>query len=266
MNTKGRRIVAIFRRGSALLGSILLLLGILTLLTAGALYAYGTYERYRFEQDLPGLMAELEPPTTEPATTPSAEALSPTPEEAREGQRSPEPVLEAVAEAEPSPTPTSTTTPVPTPKPFIKMPPTTRIVIPKIRVDSRVVEAKVINGEWQVPRFLVGHLEGTANPGEDSNVALSGHIESINAGNVFARLEELGPGDEVTLFAGDREFVYQITETLVVANDDLSVVAPTPSETLTLITCTGIWNPFTRDYDKRFIAIGEPVEPEPPDP
>jgi sortase (surface protein transpeptidase) len=45
----------------------------------------------------------------------------------------------------------------------------------------------------------------------------------------------------------------------VVTNDDLSVVAPTASEELTLITCTGRFNPFTRDYSHRWVVWGNRV-------
>jgi sortase (surface protein transpeptidase) len=48
---------------------------------------------------------------------------------------------------------------------------------------------------------------------------------------------------------------YNVSKQLVVANNDVSVVRPSPSETLTLITCTGTWLPLQRDYNERTIVV-----------
>jgi sortase A len=144
--------------------------------------------------------------------------------------------------------PTSTETPVPAAR-------ASRVVVAKIDVDSPVSEAKIEDNEWQVPKFVVGHLEGTANPGENGKVVLTGHIESLTSGNVFARLGELEIGDEILLFAGDQQFTYRISDIRVVSNTDLSVVAPTSSPTVALITCTGTFDYLTRDYTQRLIVI-----------
>ena len=186
-----------------------MIIGFGIILTAGALYAYGQYER---------LVTDREPADRVIAA----------------GEEAPQRVRPSF--------------------------PATRVVIAKINVDSPVKEAKIENGEWQVPKFVAGHLENTANPGDNGNVVLAGHIESISSGNVFARLDELRTGDEITLFAGDEAFQYRVTEIKVVRNDDLSVVEPTMDPTLTLITCTGTFDVLTRDYDHRLIVIAKPSE------
>lgn len=234
------------------LSSAMILFGISLLVAVGALYAYGAYERYRFEHTT--AMQAVAEAALGVNILEDASATSPSDEEV--------PVQElpaAVPDQVPSAADTMPRQATPTEKPK-RMPPATRIRIPKIEVDSPVVEAPLEKGEWQVPKFVAGHLEGTANPGEVGNVALSGHVESIASGNVFARLKELSIGDDVTLFSTGGPSSYTVIEIKVVKNDDLSVVAPTPEPVLTLITCTGSWNPLTRDYAERLIVVANPTD------
>ncbi|MBI3978143.1 MAG: sortase [Chloroflexi bacterium] len=136
--------------------------------------------------------------------------------------------------------------------------PIRRITAPAIGLDSPVVESPIENGEWRVPKFVAGHLQGTALPGEIGNVALSGHVQSISSGNVFARIGDLKPSDLVLLTTDQGTIRYRVAEQRTVPNDDLSVVAPTATPRLTLITCTGTWNPLTRDYSHRIVVTAEP--------
>lgn len=227
-----------FRSLLATVGALLMIAGLGIVLAVGALYAYGEFERLRVERELPnndaGAAVETAPISSETPAT-SLEGSMP-------GDQSNQP-----------------TQAPPTPRPVL---PASRITIPKIGVDSIVQEARIENGEWQVPKFVVGHLQGTADPGENGNVVLSGHLESISSGNVFARLGELRPGDAIALYAGDDEFRYQVVEIKQVKNDDLSVVEPTPSPTLTLITCAGTFDVLTRNYSHRLIVVARPSEPD----
>lgn len=141
----------------------------------------------------------------------------------------------------------------------VPMPPARRIVIPRIGVDARVVEVglKLVDGEWEweVADHAVGHHEGTPNPGEVGNAVMSGHISSPvrGQGEVFKRLPEMLPGDEVILFTDEAQFLYQTKEVKIVLPTDVSVMAPTPDQSLTLITCFP-----DLIYSHRFIVIAKP--------
>lgn len=243
------------------LGTLLIIFGISLLGATAALYGYGQYERYRFEQELAasGLAGQ------HPGTVAGAELLddaTPTPEltaTAIVAMSTATPDV-AVTPTRPAVTPSPTVPPA-TPTPAPTSPPT-RIVAPSITLDSPVVEAPIQNNEWQVPKFVAGHLQGTAYPGQGSNVVLSGHVESISSGNVFANLGELKVGDPIRIDTKYASVEYVVREIKTVRNDDLSVVAPTPIEQLTLITCTGTWNPITRDYSHRTIVVAV-REPDP---
>lgn len=135
-------------------------------------------------------------------------------------------------------------------------PPATWIKIPSIEVDSKVVELGTVleNGQlvYQTPDHAVGHYIGSADAGEQGNVVMYGHISSPlkGEGNVFRRLPEIKPGDEVLLTSAAGDFTYTVVKTMIVTPDRVDLMDPTPDARLTLITCYPDWV-----YSHRFIAI-----------
>ena len=132
-------------------------------------------------------------------------------------------------------------------------PAATRIVIPAIDVDAPVIEGD----GWEELKRGVGHHPGSAQPGEPGNVVLSGHNDIF--GQVFRRLEELVPGDEIILYAGERSYRYEVVDKRVVAPTEVEVMDPTAEPTLTLITC----HPYLVDTH-RMVVFARLVEPEEP--
>ena len=142
----------------------------------------------------------------------------------------------------------------PTPSPIY---PAERIVASSIHLDARIAESPVVNNDWVVPKFLAGHLQGTAQPLQGGNVVLAGHIQSIASGNVFANIAQLRPGSQVSLYTKGGIVTYQVVKVETVKNTDLSVVTPSSQEKLTLITCTGTWLPLQHDYSERTVVIAD---------
>jgi LPXTG-site transpeptidase (sortase) family protein len=135
--------------------------------------------------------------------------------------------------------------------------PATRLVIPKLGVDAPVVLIALRDGIWQVDQltYEVGHLQGTASPGDSSNIAIAGHVTLARGGDgPFRYLSQLRQGDEVLVFAGEQPYRYVVNEVRVVSPEDVQVTFPTADPTLTLITCAN-WNRERRVYDDRVIAI-----------
>ena len=146
----------------------------------------------------------------------------------------------------------------------------THITAEVIGLDAPVVEMgwQVVehNGEliseWQMPDNEAAWHGNSARPGEGSNIVISGHNESAG-GQVFADIEELQVGDEITLRNDNEEtFVYQVIEKNIIRtfagsaeaqNYLRAVVEPTDSEQLTLITC---WPRWTNTH--RLVVIAEP--------
>jgi sortase A len=117
--------------------------------------------------------------------------------------------------------------------------PATRIVIPKIAVDAPVVETPPTDGVWEVADWAVGHLSTTPQPGAPGNMALSAHDDI--KGEIFKRLDELHPGDEIRLYTRHEIYSYIVTSQQVVDPSDIAVLAPTAAPTVTLISCTPYW-------------------------
>jgi sortase A len=114
--------------------------------------------------------------------------------------------------------------------------PPTRLVIPKIGLDTGVKEVTVKLGSWQVADYAAGHNLGTAYPGEIGNMVLAGHRDI--RGNVFLRLPELQAGDQFQVYSNAGVFRYQVTSVFEVDPNDISVMNPSPESIATLITCT----------------------------
>jgi sortase A len=114
--------------------------------------------------------------------------------------------------------------------------PPTRLVIPKIGLDTVVKEVTVKLGSWQVADYAAGHNLGTAYPGEIGNMVLAGHRDI--RGNVFLRLPELQTGDQFQVYSNAGVFRYQVTSVFEVDPTDISVMNPSPESIATLITCT----------------------------
>ena len=136
--------------------------------------------------------------------------------------------------------------------------PATRIVIPAIDVDAPVVVVPIRNGTWDVEQITheVGHLQGTASPGDSSNVVMAGHI-TLTAGGYgpFRGLSQLESGDEVLVYVGDQEvYVYTVDSVKTVEATDVEVAYPTTEPILTLITCVN-WNPTQGRYNDRLVVV-----------
>jgi Sortase domain len=105
---------------------------------------------------------------------------------------------------------------------------------------------------------LVGHLVGSAYPGQGGNIILIGHnYNQVDLGweGVFVNIKSLQPGDRIIIRGQDgREYVYLVQLVKKVPwrskngnelEKHLNFLGPSQSERLTLVTCGGanIW-PF----------------------
>ena len=122
------------------------------------------------------------------------------------------------------------------------------IEIPLLGVSSTVSELQILDlgnsRSYETPKNVVGHIPSTAKPSETGNGWYFGHLESPlrGEGNVFSRLPEipdlLRTGDPVyvSIKSADGQFLYQVTETQVVYQDDLRLHDSDNAE-ITLVAC-----------------------------
>jgi len=121
-----------------------------------------------------------------------------------------------------------------------------RLVIPAINVDAIIVQGD----GWDQLKKGVGQHVGTPDPGQDGNLVLSAHNDIF--GEIFRRLDELAPGDEVQIYTASQIYTYVITGTEVVPPTQVSVMDPTAYPSLTLISCY----PYLVD-NKRIVVVAD---------
>lgn len=163
---------------------------------------------------------------------------------------------------------------VPTPE-LIPSPPL-RLVIDGISVDAPVETYGL--DEDGVPVVPVGDDAGdivawydfSSPPGMGSNSVFAAHVTWNKAPAVFWEIKKLKAGETLVLATQDgREFTYEVFANFPVDPDDpasLKVMAPTETDTVTLITCGGTWVPdaserFGGEYTDRTVVQAKLVQP-----
>ncbi len=102
-----------------------------------------------------------------------------------------------------------------------------------LRIRRLDVEVPVFEGTHrETLKRGAGAVNGTALPGEPGNVALAAHRDTF-----FRPLEGLVVGDVIELARRDGTTSYRVTEISITDPLDVSVLQPTDSSVLTLITC-----------------------------
>ena len=93
--------------------------------------------------------------------------------------------------------------------------------------------------ELDVLATAVGHFEDTAI--YNGNVCLAGHNSGTNKNGedvgFFKRLNELQIGDEIIYHHAFGEYIYKVSEIKEIEETDFSVLEPSTTDKLTLITC-----------------------------
>jgi len=157
----------------------------------------------------------------------------------------------------------------PTPFPIAPEPPLReaayRMVIDKIGVNASVFPYGVdANRVPEVPLNAddVAWYNFSAPPGTGSNAVFAAHV-TWNGRAVFYDLKDVQAGDSIIL-RGDNgtEIAYTVSDSFTVDPNDpnaLSVMAPTPADVITLITCDGTFyytgDPvFNGDYTQRRVV------------
>jgi LPXTG-site transpeptidase (sortase) family protein len=128
-----------------------------------------------------------------------------------------------------------------------------------MELDIPVIISPIENQTWKVEHLgkeLVGHLEGTASPGDPSNVVLAGHVTiAHNVYGPFAGLGKLEPGDPIIVYAGDQPYTYIVDHYQLVERTAVDIAFPTNSGRVTLITCSN-WSDELGAYQERLIVVG----------
>jgi LPXTG-site transpeptidase (sortase) family protein len=135
-----------------------------------------------------------------------------------------------------------------------------RLLIPRIGVNARI-EARGLDAgrNMETPKDFhnVAWYNLGPTPGQPGNALINGHVDWWTGSAVFTRLGELRAGDTLIVVRGDgTRLSFKVTgrQTVAAGARVASLFAPSPVATLTLITCTGVWDARALSDTKRLLV------------
>lgn len=140
-------------------------------------------------------------------------------------------------------------------------------------VTSLAVSPKSLIGEIEIPRIglsvivregddagtlrmAVGHIPGTALPGEPGNVGIAGHRDTF-----FRSLRNVHAGDLIMLRTPRASFRYQVASVRVVGPNHTEVLEASGQPLLTLVTCHPF--SFVGSAPNRYIVRAQQIAVQP---
>ena len=96
-------------------------------------------------------------------------------------------------------------------------------------------------------RLGVGHIAGTAFPGEPGNIGIAGHRDSY-----FRALKDIRSGDEISIQTATGLSRYQVDRVQMLEPSNIAVLAPTAIPGITLVTCYPFY--FVGPAPQRFVV------------
>jgi sortase A len=126
-----------------------------------------------------------------------------------------------------------------------------RIEIPRLLLSTVVVEGI----DKTTLRRVVGHIPGTALPGQPGNVGLAGHRDTF-----FRPLKDLRIKDEIQFSTLSGDFKYVVESLIVVDPNNVGVLAPSHENVLTMVSCYPFF--YVGAAPKRFVVRARQVSPQ----
>jgi sortase A len=125
---------------------------------------------------------------------------------------------------------------------------TSRTVLGRIEIPTIGLAAMILEGtDARTLRRAVGHIPGTPLPGQQGNVAITGHRDTF-----FRPLLNIHKNDEIRLTTLSGSYRYLVDSIKVVEPEDTEVLDNSDDAILTLVTCYPFY--FVGPAPKRFIV------------
>lgn len=169
----------------------------------------------------------------------------------------------------PSPAPPSgATAPLPPAAPLpsvVELPAPTGLAIDALGVAGAPVVPVGVesDGDMEIPPVdVVGWYRFGARPGDEGSAVLAAHVAYDGIDGVFRDLDDLAPGDSVTVqFADGGARTFGVTEVARYDKAELpaEVWARGGDSVLALITCGGSFDADARSYEDNVVAYAAPV-------
>ncbi|MDR0139650.1 class F sortase [Metabacillus idriensis] len=136
-----------------------------------------------------------------------------------------------------------------------------QIVVPSLDIEANVESVGLTDdGTMELPSDdkLTAWYENGAQPGENGNSVIAGHVDNKTGPAVFFRLKDIKPGEEVIVYGKDgEELTFVVQDKKAYPYDD----APLPSifgfsqeKKLNLITCTGTFDRKKKTHLERLVV------------
>jgi LPXTG-site transpeptidase (sortase) family protein len=103
-----------------------------------------------------------------------------------------------------------------------------RLEIPRLHLYAMVREGS----DDETLDVALGHITGTALPGQGGNMAIAGHRDTL-----FHRLREIGKGDVIRFQNWSAAYIYNVDSIAIVQPQTVSVLAASNRPQITLVTC-----------------------------
>ena len=103
----------------------------------------------------------------------------------------------------------------------------------RIEISAIGLEVMILEGtDDGTLQRAVGHIPGTALPGQAGNVAIAGHRDTF-----FRPLRNIQKDDEITLTTLNGTYRYRVDSTKIVEPEEIGVLYDSGDAILTLVTC-----------------------------
>ena len=158
---------------------------------------------------------------------------------------------------QPAPLPSSTGAQSPRHRALRAVPPTQDELIGRLSIPRLHLRAVVREGDGQDTLGLaVGHIPGTALPGQPGNVAVAGHRDTF-----FRGLGAIRQHDIIQFETLEKRYRYEVESTLIVDPEDVAVLNPDSYRELTLVSCYPFH--YIGPAPERFIVKARQIAAEP---
>lgn len=126
----------------------------------------------------------------------------------------------------------------------------TKISISSLSLNLPIEPTLLKNGSWPTSQTGVSFLANSGNLGNKGNLIFYGH----NWKNLLGNLHKVKTGDTLVISGQNgQDFLYSIAYIATVNADDVSILADTSDERITLYTCTGFLD------QKRLVVVAKRV-------
>jgi len=127
-----------------------------------------------------------------------------------------------------------------------------RIVIPKMGVDTEILEGKTADTLWKG----VWHMPMGSTPDKNGNTIITAHryLYRPPSTKTFYLIDKMEIGDQILVYWNGLKYEYKVTGTKIVDPDEVEILHNTPFKQLTLFSCTPL---FTSK--QRLVVTAEPI-------